>query len=299
MPKVDKYKALLEKIGSMNLGGGGWWKPPQGTSTIRILPPVGGMDFFFVEVGQHYIGDNNKPFYCPAICTSGESKCPICDVNEELYRAGEKDAAAKFRATRSFFMNIIDRAHPDQGVLKYAPGTTLFGHMTSAIMDPDYGDITDAEEGYDFKVERTGEGKDTKYQGRPVKRSTPLGTDEQMAEWLEAAEDLSTYIADQITLLSYEDLAKKSGVDVFFVEEEDTQPEPPKRQPAKSAAPASRPQQQVKSTPKRAPVPDEDEEIPLSDDEEPPVKRQPSASARISGMMAERAERAKLLKRSS
>lgn len=282
----DRYKKLLEKVNSLNLGGGGWWKAPVGISVIRILPPVGTMDYFFLEVGQHYIGDSKTPFYCPAICTEGEMRCPICDVNEELYKAGEKEAASQFRAGRSFFMNIIDRAHPD-GVLKWAPGTTIFGYITSAITDPDYGDVTDADEGYDFKLERVGTGReDTKYQGRPVKRSTPLGTPEQIAEWLNTAEDLKAWVMNQ--LLSYDELANKSGVDVYFAEAEDADdiPEPPRKQQSKTLAGA--PAKRVKE-----PEPDDEDED--EDDEEPPAK--PSASARIGGLMAARQQRADLLKR--
>lgn len=280
---ADKYKKLLEKVNSLNLGGGGWFKPPQGTSVIRVLPPVGTMDYFFVEVGQHYMDDSKaKPFYCPAICSEGQLPCPICEVNEELYKAGEKDAAAKFRAGRSFLMNVVDRAHTDQGVLLYGPGTTIFGFMTSAIQDPDYGDITDANEGYDFKLERTGEGKEgTKYSGRPVKRSTPLGTPEQMDEWLSAAKDLRTYVDEQ--LLPYDELAKKSGVDVFFAETDEEEEEEHEAPPPlkKKAAPAP--------APKRAPEPDDE------DEDEPPAK--PSASAKIGAMMDARQKNAELLRR--
>lgn len=291
-PVADRYKKLLDKIGSLNLGGGGWWKAPQGTSTIRILPPVGAMDYFFVEIGQHYIDDKGKPYYCPNICSEGQLKCPICEVNEALYQAGEKDAAAKFRAGRSFLMNVIDRAHPDQGVLLYAPGTTIFGFVTSAIQDPDYGDITDPDEGYDFKLERTGEGKEgTKYQGRPVKRATPLGTPEQMDEWMAAAKDLRAYVDEQ--LMDYEELAKASGVDVFFAEEEEPEPMT-KRAPARSTASVTR--TVSKPAPKRAPEPepdDDDEDEEPDDEEEPPAK--PSASARIGAMMDDRKKKAALL----
>jgi hypothetical protein len=289
---VDKYKKLLEKVNSLNLGGGGWWRPPVGTSTVRILPPVGSMDYFFVEVGQHYMDDKGKPFYCPAICSEGEKPCPICEINEELFRAGEKDAAGKFRASRSFFMNIIDRANPGQGVQKYAPGTTIFQAITSMISDPDYGDISDAAEGYDIKIERVGEGREnTKYQVSPVKRSTPLGTQEQMDEWLAGADDMKAYVMNQ--LLEYEDLAKKSGVDVYFTsaDDEEDEPEPPKKAaPAKPAAPTV----SKKDAPVKAETEDEDDEDEEDDDEEPPAK---SASQSISERMKARTQQAQLLKR--
>lgn len=271
MSPQERYKKLLEKVSSLNLGGGGWWRPPTGTSTIRILPAVGTMDYFFVEVGQHYLTEGGKPFYCPNICSEGKLPCPICEVNEELYKAGEKEAAGRFRASRAFFMNIIDRSNPGQGVLKFAPGTTIFQALASAIGDPDYGDISDAQDGYDIKIERTGEGREgTKYQTRPTKRSTPLAdTDEQIEEWLNDADDLKAFVDEQ--LLSYDDLAEKSGVNVFFAEDEE-EPQPKAKAPAAS---------------KRA--------IPEPDDEEEPPARG-SAAERINRMQADREKRTQLLK---
>jgi hypothetical protein len=215
-------------------------------------------------------------------------KCPICDVNEELYQAGEKDAASKFRASRSFFMNVIDRSNPGQGVLKYAPGTTVFQAIASAISDPDYGDISDVNEGYDLKIERTGEGREnTKYQTRPVKRSTPLGDEAQIAEWLAAATDLKQFVHDQ--LMDYDELAKKSGVDVYFSSDDDEEAEPVAKKAApKAAAPAPK-VAAPKPAARRAPEPDEE------DEEEPPVAK--SASAAIGERISDRERRAKLLRR--
>lgn len=303
-PQQDRLKALLNKVGSMNLGAGGWWKAAVGTSTIRILPAVGTMDYFFVEVGLHYMGEgtNRSPFYCPSICTEGQQPCPICEVNEELFKAGEKDAASKFRAGRSFYMNVVDRAHPDQGVLKYAPGTTIFASIASMIQDPDYGDISDAAEGFDIKIERTGEGREnTRYQVRPVRRSTPLGDDGQAKQWLKDAEDLKEYVAGQ--LLSYEELIKKSGIEAFFSgteveEDEEEEPQPVKKTAKPAPAASKMPAKPAPST-KRQPAPEpdeeEDEEVDEEEDEEPPAK--PSVSQAIGARMTDRERRAQLLKR--
>lgn len=276
----DKLKKLLDKVNSMNLGGGGWFRPPVGTSTIRVLPGVGTMDYFFVEVGQHYLGDNARPFYCPNICSEGSLPCPICEVNEALYRAGEKEAASKFRASRAFFMNVIDRSNPSQGVLKYAPGTTVFQALAGMIGDPDYGDISDVDDGYDIKIERVGEGKEgTKYQVRPVKRSTPLSDDEELAEeWMNSATDLKVFTMEQ--LLEYDDLTEKSGVSVYFSEDEE---EPPKKTSSRAA-------QSTKAA-LRKPAPEDED-----GDEEPPARK---SSTSVSGQISERmAKHSQLLKHS-
>lgn len=300
MPKdtqqQDRLKRLLDKVNSLNIGGGGWWRAPVGTSTIRVLPPVGTMEFFFVEVGQHYIGDSKDGLYCPNVCAG--QPCPICEVQDELYKAGDKDTAAKFRVGRSFFINLIDRAHPDQGVLKYQCGTTIFTQLVAYINDPDYGDISDPDAGYDVKVERTGEGKnDTRYQARAVRRDTPLGEPDQAEQWLNDASDLQEYVNSR--MLSYEDLAKKSGVDVYFAEdgaeEEEAPPPQPKVKAAAAVAPPRAPAPRP-AAPKPAPKavePEEDDE-----DEQPPARVNKSASAAISERMKAREQSAgKLLRR--
>lgn len=292
----ERLKKLLDKLNNLNLGGGGWWRPPVGTSTIRVLPGVGSMDYFFVDVGQHYITEGGKPFYCPNITSEGELPCPICQVNEELYAAGEKDAAKKFRAGRAFFMNVIDRSHPDQGVLKYGAGSTIFQAIASAVGDPDYGDISDPDTGYDIKIERTGEGREnTRYQVRPVKRSTPLGDEEQIEVWLNEAQDLKEFVMGE--LLPFDELAQKSGVDVFFASDgggEDVADEEPEEAPPPKARSTRR-----SSSRKPVPEPEEDEDEEPEDDgdedEEPPARR--TVSSQIAGRMSDREKRAKLLRR--
>lgn len=214
-PNADKYKKLLAKVQSINIGGGNYWKPPVGHSVIRVLPPVGTMEYFFKEVGTHYLSDSLR-FDCPNIASDGTLPCPLCELNEELYRAGEKEAANKFKVSRSFQMNIIDRSAPDQGVKIYAPGTTVFQAMITMVQDPDVGDISDPVAGFDVKLDRTGEGREnTKYQTRSALKPTPLSTDaDQLEEWLSSAQDLQVQATSG--LLSYDEMIEKAGVKAFF-----------------------------------------------------------------------------------
>ncbi len=212
---ADRLRRLMEKVQSIDLGGGGFWKPPVGRTTIRILPEAGGMDYFFVEVGSHYLG--GKPHKCPKICTDGAEECPICDVNEALFQAGDKEAAKDFRASRSFWMNIVVRGKEENGPAIFTPGVLIFQNLVSLIADPDYGDITDIEEGFDIKIDREGEGRQTKYQVRAARNPSPLSDDEDDAEeWLEAAKDLQEFVSSQV--LDYDALAKVAGVEVYLEE---------------------------------------------------------------------------------
>lgn len=220
---ADKYKKLLEKIQGMDLGGG-YWKCPKGRSVIRILPPVGGMDFFFVEVGQHYIDGSN--YTCPAITSGGEEKCPVCETNELLFQAGEKSAAANYRVNQRFWMNVIDRKDEDSGPQIFTPGKMIFSALVALISDPDYGAIDDEYDGFDVKIDKTGEGLDTKYSVLPARNPTPLSADDdELEDWLDEATDLKKKVFDMIP--EYDALVKESGVGVYlYDEEEEDEPMP-------------------------------------------------------------------------
>ena len=211
---ADRYKKLLEKVQSLELGSSGFWKPPSGRSTIRILPPIGTMEYFFMEVGQHFL-EGTGTFYCPKICSDGKDPCPVCDVNDALFQAGDKESAKKFWAQRHFWCNVIVRGNEDAGPQTFTPGTMVFTSLVSLISDPDYGDITDPDEGYDIKIERSGEGINTRYEVRAAKSPSVLSDDdEEVDEWLETARDIYDMVSKQIK--TYDDLAKASGVDVYL-----------------------------------------------------------------------------------
>ena len=53
---AKKLDALRKKLKDTDLGGSrGFWAPQQGMNVIRILPEVGDMEYFFQEVGRHYL----------------------------------------------------------------------------------------------------------------------------------------------------------------------------------------------------------------------------------------------------
>jgi hypothetical protein len=233
--KLARYQALLAKMQSIDLGGGGFWKPPVGKSTVRILPPVGQMgDAFFVQTGTHYFS-KSKVYQCPALSEAGP--CPICETNEGLYQSGKKKAAAQFRASKQFMANVIVRAaqkgQEDSDPVVWQFGSTVMGQLIALIADPDYGDISDAETGTDIIVTRTGEDKNTKYQITAKRQSSVLTMDtEKFESWLSGAKDLVDLVKGK--LMEYEQLAAESGVSVYLTdgeipdisdEEEETEPE--------------------------------------------------------------------------
>lgn len=223
--RTDMLKRLQEKVQTMNLGGD-FWKPSEGMTTIRILPPVGNMEYFFMENGRHY----DQKVSCPQIVTDGEDECPVCEVWQSLLNAGERDNAKKFRPGRAFHMNIIVRKEASAGVRVFTPGVTVFGLIWNLIKDPDYGLVYDVDEGFDLKLTREGTGIETKYSILPSPKTSALGTEDEMAEWLGEefedgswdggmAKDLHAEVMGG--LLPYNDLLAKSGVGPYLDAAED------------------------------------------------------------------------------
>lgn len=216
---ADYMKDLLDKLDDLNLGGSGFWTPPEGTTAIRILPEVGTMEYFFQEIGQHY--DQNV--YCPKL-TKGD-ECPVCELSQTLYQAGDKDAASQYRPSHRFLLNIIVRSEEGVGPRIWSCPKTVFGTITALIKDPDYGFIFDVDEGLDLRVVRDGQGIDTKYNLLPTRYPTPLHEqDDVIDEWLEAAADLKAWAEGR--MLEYDEIIEKAGIQAFYDMEEEQEEEP-------------------------------------------------------------------------
>jgi len=200
--KADKLKALRAKLDKTDMGGNrGFWTPPQGTTEIRILPEVGDMDYFFQEVGRHYLPEK-KTVYCPSFTSEGDLDCPICDFVQDLYSlndAASKDMASKIRVRKQYWMNICVRENGNtSGPFIYTPGITVFQSLAGFINDPDYGDIFDLEDGTDVSIERSGTGLETTYQVIPRRKTSPLAASAAQAnEILKQARDLSWVEVDE------------------------------------------------------------------------------------------------------
>lgn len=198
----DKLAKLRDKLANTNTGGGGnsgFWSPDQGSNLIRILPEVGEMEYFFQEVGQHRIGDTYV--YCPSFTTDGEEDCPICQLTSELYRGSEADKklAGQIRVGKKYWMNIVTRDKDKdtggdtwKGPFIFTPGVTIFKEIVAIIGMPDYGDITDEEDGSDIYIMREGEKLETKYSIQARRAPCPLAAEESdIDKILDSAADLS------------------------------------------------------------------------------------------------------------
>lgn len=193
--KLSSLEALRERLKKVDTGGqAGFWNPPAGKSTIRILPPTKDMEFFFSSVGRHFF-PNRKYAMCPKFCTDGELPCPICEITDQLYKGtkADRELAKELARKKSFWMNVVVRdKNGDHGPYIWSPGPMAFGQIINLINDVDYGEVYDVDAGYDLTIEKTGEGLKTEYSVLPRPKQTPLSDDPDEAEgWLNDAKDLA------------------------------------------------------------------------------------------------------------
>ena len=136
-----------------------WFRPDEGDTDIRIVPTSDGdplKEMFF-----HYnVGDHKGGILCPKR-NYGEN-CGICEFASQLWREGvdqndeesKKLAKSLFVRTR-FFSPVVVRGREDEGVKIYGYGKTAYELLLGYILDPEYGDVTDVQEGTDITLTYT------------------------------------------------------------------------------------------------------------------------------------------------
>lgn len=216
--KADRLAALRDKLKNTDTGGSsGFMRLNQGRNVVRVLPEVGDMEFFFQCVGTHEFPDKSR-VYCPAFTSEGELDCPICEMVQELYKSVDKASKAladQLRVRRKFWMNVINRDDEDRGPLILTAGVTIFNPISNIVSDPDYGDVTDIEDGVDIIIKREGEGLNTKYDVIARRHDSPLSSDSDQAQrWLDVARDLS-YV--EVSDDPHEDMELSDGHAVYVL----------------------------------------------------------------------------------
>lgn len=204
---MEAMKAKLDSESrSGNYNNAEYDKLKQGKNVRRILWPKGNSDSFYSEGFLHFnLGeDGNTVVTCPKTFGSKE-RCPICEYVEELQKSKNKEdakLASKLKATRKIYVNTISR-DDDEETPKVLPiGVTVLKGLLEAICDPDYGDITDPDEGRDVTITRKGEGMKTEYSVL-IKPKASIVSDELSASEIE---DEMTDLDSLFVKKSYEEL---------------------------------------------------------------------------------------------
>jgi len=183
-----------------------FYQIPEGSNAVRILPWKDDEKEFYAETKIHRIPQPNntvKNVHCRRM--QGE-KCPLCDLYFDLwkpergYGRKEDEALARQIKPRSrYYMNVMDRESGDVKILSMK--------IIAAMLDEDFGDITDPENGHDFKIVKIMEDQWPKYdQSQPRPKASPLGSNKEIAEVMGSLHD----IHDLVKLEEYEDVKKSA-----------------------------------------------------------------------------------------
>lgn len=213
-----KLAALENKKGDSQKKN--FWKPEEGVEhTVRIVNTPDGDPFkelwFHYEIGKGSI-------VCPK--RNYKSDCPICAFASKLYNENTEESRAmgkKFLPKQRFFSPVVVRGQEKEGVKVYGYGKTVYQDLINLVLNPDFGDITDPENGFDIKL-KSGKapGKtlpDTKVTPRIKPSKLCSGSEEECRELLDSVPDFESLFerktAEEIAKLLDEHLAADNDVD--------------------------------------------------------------------------------------
>jgi hypothetical protein len=186
-----------------------FYQIPEGSNAVRILPWKDDDKEFYAETKIHRVpgpDGNVKNIHCRKV--HGEN-CPMCDLYYALWKTGRKedeDLARQIKPRARYYMNILDRESGDIKILSV--GVILFKKIIGAMLDEDFGDITDVEAGHDFKIVKEMEGQWPKYdQSQPRPKSSPLGSKAEIASSMDSLHE----IHDLVKLEDYEEVKKAAA----------------------------------------------------------------------------------------
>ena len=201
-----------------------FYQIPEGTNAVRILPWKDESREFYAETKIHRVPQPDgtvKNMHCRKV--HGE-KCPMCDLYYGLWKTGRKedeDLARKIKPRARYYMNILDRASGDVKILSI--GVILFKKIIGAMLDEDFGDITDLESGHDFKIVKEMDGQWPKYdQSSPRPKASELGSKAETAATMDSLHE----IHDLVKLEDYEDVKKATDMLIGVSVQGTSTPEP-------------------------------------------------------------------------
>jgi len=151
---IDMEKMRAKAAALQNKGNGNkelFWRPQDGETTIRIVPTPDGdpfKDFWF-----HYNVGKNPGFLSPKR-NFGEDD-PLDSFVRNLYNEGTEESikmAKSLSARQRFFSPVIVRGEEEKGVRVWGFGKTAYAELLNLVLNPDYGDITDSENGTDLVI---------------------------------------------------------------------------------------------------------------------------------------------------
>ena len=148
---LAKMKAKRDALENRGNGKSVFWRPEDGEQTIRIVPTPDGDPF--KEYWFHYNLGKNPGFLSPKK-NFGEDD-PLNDFVRQLYKDGSDESvrmAKNLSARQRFFAPVVVRGEEDQGVRLWGFGKTAYKELLNLVLNPEYGDITDVDDGTDLTI---------------------------------------------------------------------------------------------------------------------------------------------------
>jgi len=149
---LSAIRGRLNKLQNTSNRTSNLWKPTPGKHQVRIVPYKFSPENPFIELFFHY-NINNKTYLSPS---SFGRPDPIVEFAEKLKRMGDKEdwkAAKKMEPKLRTFVPVLVRGEESEGVKFWGFGKTVYQEILGYIADPDYGDITDPNNGRDITIE--------------------------------------------------------------------------------------------------------------------------------------------------
>ena len=150
---IKKMQAKLQNL--QNRGkdkASSFWRPQDGTQTVRILPLSDGDPF--PSYYFHYNVGEASGFLCPKQ-NFGDS-CPVCDFSKKLYKEGDEGSvkmAKDLTARQRFFSAVLVRGNESEGPKIWGYGKKVYETLLNLVLNPEYGDITDTDSGTDLDLQ--------------------------------------------------------------------------------------------------------------------------------------------------
>lgn len=202
--------ALKNRLDAAESGGNysntDYDKLQNGKNVRRILWPKGDRDVFYSEGFLHFSlgAEGKKVATCPKTFNE-KNPCPICEYVAELQKSKskqDKKLADQIKAKRRIYINVLSRDDEEETPKVLPIGVTILKGLLETICDPDYGDITDPEEGRDVTITRKGQGLNTEYSVLPKPKASVVSEEMEVDDIEEQMADLDALFIEK----SYDEL---------------------------------------------------------------------------------------------
>jgi hypothetical protein len=217
---IDFEKMKVKRDALENRGGKSvFWRPEDGEQTIRLLPTADGDPF--KQYWFHYNLGKNPGFLSPKK-NFGEDD-PLDGFIRQLYNDGGDESikmAKNLSARQRFFSPVLVRGEEGEGVRLWGYGKMAYKELLNLVLNPEYGDITDVNEGTDLVINY---GKPAGAQF-PQTTITPRRRPSSLAKTDEEIKSMLDQIPDYSTVFERKTPAQvQAMLDEFLLGEEDAE----------------------------------------------------------------------------